>query len=82
MNLEIGFFEAMLLAYINESTILGTDNKIIINPEKVIEFINKCYFGINKLLNDFVIDNSYNNKITELFNKTVFNILEIPQEIN
>jgi hypothetical protein len=82
MHLEVGFFEAMLLAYINSNTILDIGNNIVINPEKVNEFVNKCFIGINKLINEFALDNSYNHKITNLFTNTVFNILKIPQETN
>ncbi|MBU3073873.1 HNH endonuclease [Clostridium estertheticum] len=76
MKLEIGFFAAMLLAYINENNILDIDNRININQDKLTEFVTKCYTGINILLNKFALDNSYNDKITSLFNKTVFSLLD------
>lgn len=78
LKFETGFFEAMLLAYINKNYTVNTDNKINVSQEKVVEFMNRCYIGINKLLNQFVLDNSYNDKITKLFNKNLFNILNIP----
>lgn len=82
MKFETGFFEAMLLAYINKNVTLVKDNEIIVSQEKIIEFSAKCYIGVNKLLNQFALDNSYNSKITDLFNKNVCNILKIPQNID
>lgn len=83
LNFETGFFEVMILAYINKNgTHIVENNKIIVDQEKVTEFIKKCYSGINKLLNRFAMDSSYNDKITKLFNKNVYSILKIPQDIN
>lgn len=78
MNLEMSFFEAMFLAYINDNNTLNIDNRIILNNKKGIEFMEKCFSGINKLINNFALDHSYNDKITKLFNDKISSILHRP----
>lgn len=82
LKFETGFFDVMLLAYINENDPSTKDNGIIVNPKKIEEFMNKSYMGVNKLLNQFALDNSYNNKITSLLNTNVYRILKIPQDMD
>ena len=48
------------------------------DPEKIGEFLTKCFIGVNVLTNRFALDNSYNTKITELIKKVVFDTLKIP----
>ncbi|HYF84281.1 MAG TPA: hypothetical protein VEB00_14775 [Clostridia bacterium] len=79
LNLEIGFFEAMFLAYINDNATLEVDNRIIMNKGKMMDFITKCYASINNLINEFAIDNSCNDKITNLLNEAIFKILKLYQ---
>lgn len=76
INVEIGIFQAMLLAFINNNSIVGTT--INFDPEKIGEFLTKCFIGVNVLTNRFALDNSYNTKITELIKKVVFDTLKIP----
>lgn len=82
MKLDVGAFESMHLAYINNNTTLDRINTISVDAEKAKEFMIKCFMGTNKLINDFALDNSYTTKFTDLFNKTIIDIRERMRKVN
>lgn len=72
LNLQAGFFPALVFAYVN------TDNSLKKSDvERVTQLLTKCFKGINEMTHSFSLDHSYNIKITELFQSSVFNVLGI-----
>lgn len=69
LNLNVGFFRALVYAYITN------DNLKEAEEEKTEQLMMKCFQGINEMTNLFAMDHSYNIKITELFTDSLFNII-------
>lgn len=68
ISLELGLFRALLLSYLIDY------NENQIDNEAFPYFITRCFDGVNKLLHEFAIDKSYNDKFTALFGEVVINM--------
>ncbi|WP_340027085.1 hypothetical protein MHB71_17375 [Paenibacillus sp. FSL H7-0940] len=72
LNLEnpMGCFSLLLSSFINNNKVHDkNDNSTLIkvNHDKLVEFTEICLSGINKIINDNVIDNKYNSIISSKF---------------
>lgn len=76
INLEVpmGCFSLILSSFINLNKISDVNDNsttIIVNQERLLEFIAICFGGVNKLLNEYAIDYEYNSVISSKFFNTV-----------
>ncbi|MED4005001.1 hypothetical protein P4629_06250 [Priestia aryabhattai] len=77
LDLSLGFFPAIVCAYVNTNNFSPNDTRVQVNPEKVQDLMCESFMAINKLTNQFALDDSYNDKVTKLFKTHFFKILNM-----
>lgn len=70
MKIEIISLQVMISAYVNDNYIEDMNDStttVVVNKERVLVLMEKCFSAINKLTNTYAFDFSINQDLTEKF---------------